>query len=45
MSTGSDLPRIKDDKTIRVADKDAPEEHRGQQSIFLIHVFPAVRLT
>jgi hypothetical protein len=34
-STGSALPRIKNNKTIRVADEDAPEEYRGQQSIFL----------
>ena len=32
---GSALPRIKDNKTIGVADEDAPEESRGQQSIFL----------
>jgi hypothetical protein len=32
---GSALPRIKEDKTIRVADEDAPEEYRGQQSILL----------
>ena len=31
----SALPRIKDNKTIRVTDEDAPEESRGQQSIFL----------
>jgi hypothetical protein len=38
----SRLPRIKDNKTIRVADEDAPEEYRGQQSIFLRRqgVFP-----
>ncbi len=36
------LPRIKDNKTIRVADEDAPEDYRFQQSIFLGHqgVFP-----
>jgi hypothetical protein len=34
-STGAARPRIKDNKTIRVADEDAPEEYRGQQSIFL----------
>jgi hypothetical protein len=28
------LPGIKDNKTIRVADEDAPEEYRGQQAIF-----------
>jgi hypothetical protein len=32
---GSALPRIKDNKTIRVTDEDAPEEYCGQQSIFL----------
>ena len=32
---GSALPRFKDNKTIRVADEDAPEDYRGQQSIFL----------
>jgi hypothetical protein len=33
---------VKDNKTIRVADEDAPEEYRGQQSIFLRRqdVFP-----
>jgi hypothetical protein len=31
----SALPRIKDNKTISVADEDAPEEYRGQQSILL----------
>jgi hypothetical protein len=30
---GSALPRIKDNKTIGVADEDAPEEYCGQQSI------------
>jgi hypothetical protein len=29
------LPRIKDNKTISVADEDSPEEYRGQQSILL----------
>jgi hypothetical protein len=40
----SALPRIKDNKTIRVADEDAPEDYRGQQSIFLgrYGVFPGV---
>jgi hypothetical protein len=31
----SALPRVKDNKTIRVTDEDAPEESRGQQAIFL----------
>lgn len=31
---GSALPGIKDNKTIGVADEDAPEEYCGQQSIF-----------
>ena len=41
-STGPALPWFKDNKTIRVADEDAPEEYRGQQSIFLRRqdVFP-----
>jgi hypothetical protein len=30
---GSALPRIEDNKTIGVADEDAPEEYCGQQSI------------
>ena len=40
----SALPRIKYHKTIRVADEDAPEDYRGQQSIFLgrYGVFPGV---
>jgi hypothetical protein len=29
------LPRVKDNKAIGVADEYAPEEHCGQQSIFL----------
>jgi len=32
---GSALPRIKDNKTIRVADEAAPEQYCVQQSIFL----------
>jgi hypothetical protein len=30
----SALPRFKDNKTICVADEDAPEDYRGQQPIF-----------
>jgi hypothetical protein len=41
---GSARSRIKDNKTIGVADEDAPEEYRGQQAIFLRRqgVFPGL---